>query len=194
MTSRQTKKSSSNKQLRLDRAGPDTIVPSGPAPGLSAVEGSRRTVTSETEKLSHDFERALVLMRAVGDTLRVAQSDSDILSAYVSIVEYLSTLDAAKRLEILARSVQTTEPTSLSDEEISLLSLEEAEKLIAQPKCSRKFLERIASGRFHMTSGDISGTRNRNALVQKLSALIENERTLQTIERLASRNDGHKAT
>ncbi|MBK8251047.1 MAG: hypothetical protein IPK82_00055 [Polyangiaceae bacterium] len=198
MTSRHIKKRSDDKQLQLDEthARAEGGAPSS-APSTTAAEDrtatpQARTRERDTDKAKRDFERALLLMRSLVEPLRIARSDPGTLRTYLLIVEYLSALDVAEVTKILARQTQPTESRPVSDEDLTSLSLDDAEKLLMQVGVTRKFLERLASRRFHMTSGDISGTPNRDVLVQKLASLIENERTLQTIERLASGGEANK--
>lgn len=159
-------------------------------PSLSANAGSEQSPQKATvdvaERMPRSYARAVSVMRSQLNSLRIAGCESDVCRAYQSILDYLSSLDVERVREILEHpSPKDKSFLELSDEQLASLSLDQAISLINVPGATRKFLERLAAHRFFVTPGDLSGTRNREALIEKLHALAGNERTLQTIERLA---------
>lgn len=117
-------------------------------------------------------------------------ADEQVLKAYTALVHYLFKLNDREIAIILGTASQKGRG-SQRDEAISKakdLSLDEVEKLLADPEASRSELEAIAIGRFHVPRGSMRSIGNIENLREKILTFIQNERTHATISEVAKQN------
>ena len=111
------------------------------------------------------------------------------LSAYKKVIRYLKRRSGDEIRGILGIRKQRTRPKShredprISDDEILRLPLEQINQFLASTDVSRKFLERLASVRFGVSTGALSTLHGRAALVDKLRTLVGHEGTHDAISR-----------
>jgi hypothetical protein len=121
--------------------------------------------------------------------LMEAGASDELLDMYRAVVRYLSQMSDDDLSRILhpspARDQEkhTKDIMSLSD--AAALSLDQIEQLVADDKTSRKTLEAIAIGRFQVPRGSMRSFANMNMLREKLTTLVQNERTHLAISSVA---------
>lgn len=156
-----------------------------------------------TSEKNLDFEKQFKELLALHErTLKYLESnksDAVLIQNYKKLQSYLRNLSDDEIFTILnskskkAASNLVQPINELQDCEIAKLTTEQVKKEILKDKVSRKYLERIARVRFGVTKSGASSLPNREAVVEKLHSLINNEETHTTIARLAS-GDGEKQT
>ena len=117
--------------------------------------------------------------------------DPSLLVSYKRLVRYLRSQHADNLSKILG-DVSPRREKAGKEKEVELPAAQISEmpsqvilELALDPKTPRKLLERIADLRFSVTKGALSALRTRDALVEKLRNLIENEATHESIGRAA---------
>lgn len=137
-----------------------------------------------------------LLVRSLSNTLRgleIANSDPALRLAYQQLLDFLTGNDS-KLMEAVFGKCKSKKyeshasGSSVSSDEIAKLSIEDLEKILISNVASKADLAQIAIIRFSVTKGTISRL-SREALRLKLANLIENEKTHQTIGRVASSSD-----
>jgi hypothetical protein len=136
---------------------------------------------------------ARLLNKSLSNVLRgldMANSDPALRLAYRLLLEFLSSNDNQKlvfgRREIGEHKSHSTVCTV--DDDLASLSIEDLEKILSTDDVSKAYLSKIAAIRFSVTRGALSKL-SREALHLKLRNLVENEKTHQTISRVASSSD-----
>ena len=76
-------------------------------------------------------------------------------------------------------------PPTLTADELRSSSLDDIERLVSNDATPRKNLEFVAIQRFSVPRGSMRSFSNRRMLVDKLRALIDNERTHEAIREVA---------
>lgn len=116
----------------------------------------------------------------------------DLLLSYKKLVRYLRSQPKEKLCKILGLLPTKDETETgvskgeMSAAKIAAMDSEEILRLARNPDFPRKQLERIAALRFGVTKGALSALRNKEALVEKINSLVENEATHESITRVAS--------
>jgi len=168
---------------------PDAVGAGPEAPGASEAQHASRGSGARDESRRR-FQRLVDLLKAYFELLKLAQASRGTVDSLGRLVNFLSAADDELIRNILSRAPavpETARPSLvLADEDIRSMPTSEIEALLARPDVRRKTLEQVAAVRFFMTRGELSSTPNRAALIEKLLALVENERTRQTIQKLAS--------
>ena len=121
--------------------------------------------------------------------LKSVELDPTVAKAYRQTIVYLKSRSEEEISNLLKIPKQKTQQTmketdpELSDGEIMNLTGEQIKGLVSSTAVSRKFLERLASKRFGVSTGALSALRNRSALVDKLNTLVGHEGTHDAIAR-----------
>ena len=130
----------------------------------------------------------LKVLTAHFHALVAAGSDETVLRQYSALLRFLKSRKGAFLNDLVHREHGThpsrTSPT-LTDEELRRASLDDIDRLVNDSATSRKNLEFIAIQRFSVPRGSMRSFSNRRMLVDKLRALIANERTHETIGAMA---------
>lgn len=125
-------------------------------------------------------------------TLKYVQSIElapELVQTYKALLHHLRTRTDEQILAMLGKhsgqAAQKRDVASdnLTDEAIGRFTLDEARDQIMMESISRRLLERIAAVRFGVTKGAMSSLKSREALVQKILTLINNEETHNSIAR-----------
>jgi len=132
------------------------------------------------------------LLRSLTHTLRgleIANADPALLMAYQKLLAFLASdeaglYDAIFGKRSISKRENSTSDLAMSDDDIAKLNIEDLEKILLVENISKADLAQIATMRFSVTKGSLSKL-SREALRLKLKNLIENEKTHQTIGRLA---------
>ena len=146
----------------------------------------------DSSKLIKQFKDLLSLHDRTLKYLESNKSDSVLIRDYKCLQSYLRNLSDDEIFTILtpkakkALSTRTQPISELEDCQIENLTVEQVEEELLKDKVTRKYLERIAIVRFGASKGGVSSLRNREAVIEKLHTLINNEQTHKTIARLAS--------
>ncbi|MFA4902562.1 MAG: hypothetical protein WC600_07430 [Desulfobaccales bacterium] len=150
--------------------------------------------TAETSSCDHSaFKKLLKILKLNFEYLERANADQNLLAVYGTLLEYLGNIKYQDLINFLSRKQDRTLfgqqlRTELSEQEISRLSLDDINSIIHDRENTRKDLERIAILRFGMTKGETSKIKNKEILIERLQALIDNERTHESISRQAGKN------
>jgi hypothetical protein len=137
------------------------------------------------------FKDLLALHERTLKYLESNKSDAVLIQNYKKLQSYLRNLSDDEIFTILnSKSKKSAsnfvQPINeLQDNEIEKLTIEQVKEEILNDKISKKYLDRIAGIRFGVTKSGASSL-NREALIEKLQVLISNEKTHDTIARLAS--------
>jgi hypothetical protein len=133
-------------------------------------------------------EVLLKVLTAHYHALVSARSDETLLKEYSALLRFLK-LRKTRSLEDSAHAEHRTDTSrplpTLTAEELRKASLDDIDKLVCDDVTSRKDLEYIAIQRFSVPRGSMRSFSNRRMLVDKLRALIDNERTHETIGAVA---------
>jgi hypothetical protein len=129
--------------------------------------------------------------------LVTASANETMLRQYASLLRFLKSKRGANLREIFADPVVDVTPRtpaySLTEDQISKLSLDELERLANDEATPRKDLECVAIQRFKVPRGSMRSYSNRRMLVDKLRVLISNERAHTTIDTVA-REQGRRSS
>lgn len=122
--------------------------------------------------------------------LEMSKSDPALRVAYQQLLEFLSS-DSNQELVFgkltLIKQTSRVPSTFPTDKEIAKFNTADLEKILSDEEVSKTFLSHIAEIRFSVTRGALSKL-SREALCLKLRNLIENEKTHETISRVARSN------
>lgn len=135
------------------------------------------------------FHEVISLLQKNLKYLELLDLDPVTVKAYKKIIAYLKRRTEKDIAGILGtprkkpRTIASRSDPTMSDEEIGNLSGEQITALLYSPTVSRKFLERLASIRFAVSTGALSALRSRDALVDKLNTLVSHEGTHDAISR-----------
>lgn len=135
------------------------------------------------------FKRVLTLLEYQLKALKKIGVNSDLISVYGSLLQYLRTLNSDQIKVFLERKHVSREERSEDneyDEQLFKLNLDEIKLIVQSEESTRKYLEKIATVRFGMTKGELSSISNRSRLVEQLTMLINNEEAHKSIKRMAS--------
>lgn len=162
--------------------------PDEPVAASASAQAKKRS-----DPLRPRYDKLLSILRATSDVLKTAHCPRTVTDDYVRLLGYLASIDDTQIQRILSPSAapKAGPAASISDDAIRKMSLEDVESLTRSEMTTRATLERVAVLRFFMTRGDISSARNRDALIERLLGMVENERTRFTIHKLAS-GEGRK--
>lgn len=144
-------------------------------------------------ELTVQYQALLKLLASTLKYLEGINVDPSLLKSYRQLLRHLRTRPARSISEILGNARGGPETAEekyerpLSDEEILGLTAKEIVDRALNSKVSRKDLEKIAAVRFGVTRGALSTLRSRDALVEKLRTLIDNEGTHDSIARVAGK-------
>jgi hypothetical protein len=145
----------------------------------------------ETTTRKARFDQALKCIEAYVRALDHVEPNKETIFALKAIVSYLRKLDEGTiNLLIttnrsIAKSVGTpTRHPGPENSVIANMSLRDVETVINSQDSSLSYLKRIAALRFAFAPGALSRLSREN-LIQKLRDTIENEKTHETIGRLA---------
>lgn len=145
-------------------------------------DGDKQEVIRRFRKVVSLHERTLRYLEGV-------EFAPDLLQTYKALLHYLRTRTDDQVLAMLGK--HSTQPTrrrdvisdNLTNEAIARFTLDEARDQVTMKPVSRRLLERIAAVRFGVTKGAMSSLKSRDALVQKILTLINNEETHNSIAR-----------
>jgi hypothetical protein len=130
----------------------------------------------------------LKVLRANYNALVSACSDESVLKQYSALLRFLRS-QPRDFLEAYAQPKRRTDEPLLAPvirgEELQAAPLDELERLVNDDGISRKHLEWVAIERFSVPRGSMRSFSNRQALVEKLRSLIDNERAHQIIGAVA---------
>lgn len=130
----------------------------------------------------------LKVLTAQYKALVAARSDEIVLKQYAALLRFLKSRND-DFLETLAHQKSFAEPSrrlpTLTDDQLCKASLDDLEKLVSDEATARKDLEFIAIERFSVPRGSMRSFSNKQMLVDKLRALISNERAHDTIGAVA---------
>jgi hypothetical protein len=145
------------------------------------------------DQLMRRYGKLLNVLKACSHVLKTAHCPRSVIDDHARLLDYLESIEHSQVQKILSPSaLSKVSPTvSISDDTIRKMSLEDVESLTRSETTTRATLERIAVLRFFTTRGELSSARNRDALIERLIGMIENERTRLTIHKLAS-GEGRK--
>jgi hypothetical protein len=140
---------------------------------------------------TRDTEESAALLKALTahfHSLVAAGGDKTVLEQYSRLLRFLKSARGAF-LEDLehrghSRGHSVGLPT-LTAEDLRGASLDDISRLVNDEATSRKNLEFIAIQRFSVPRGSMRSFSNRRMLVDKLRALIDNERTHEAITEVA---------
>jgi len=137
------------------------------------------------------YTRALSLVEAQIRLLRQGEASSESIEALQAVLAFLRREKEAVVNDIVkqgatapGRRSRSTSSPSLDDETISKMSLTDVELATTDDSVSLANLKRIAAIRFAFAPGALSRVSREN-LAQSLRDSVENERTHETISRLA---------
>ena len=135
------------------------------------------------------YRNFIKVLNAQQRALIEARAPEELLNIYKTVVRYLSDISDEDLRRILHPSAkkQQQKPTkdTISLFEASTLSLDQVERLLADANTSRKTLETIAIARFQVPRGSMRSFANIDRLKEKLTTLVQNERTHLTISSIA---------
>jgi hypothetical protein len=120
--------------------------------------------------------------------LVTAKSDNAVLKRYSALLRFLKSQPSGFLEGYVRVKHRANEPLllpGLSEEDLQNLTLDDLEKIVNDDTTPRRYLERIAIRRFSVPTGSMRSFSNRQSLIDKLSTLIDNERTHQTIGTIA---------
>jgi hypothetical protein len=143
-----------------------------------------------TDHTPEDERRGALLriLTAHYHALIAARSDEGVLKEYSTLLRFLRSGKGSLIGDILRRAHSDHRPQklpTLSDEKLRSASLDDIERMVNDEATQRKDLEFIAIQRFSVPRGSMRSFSNRRMLVDKLRALIDNERTHETIREVA---------
>lgn len=124
--------------------------------------------------------------------LESVKADPELLKVFDHVLRYLNATPYRNMLEgqigyqYWAPHYKTPD-NSILDQNISQLSLEEVQRIIKDERSTRRYLEEIGIFRFGMTKSDVSKTKNKRILIDRLKSIIDNEMTHESIGRQASK-------
>ena len=148
------------------------------------------TMTDRTPDGEEDGGVLLKVLTAQFNALVSARSDEAVLRQYSALLRFLKSRPA-DFLERFAHARHRSDPhpisTGLSEEDVARASLDDLEKLVNDEATPRRDMERIAIQRFSVPRGSMRSFSNKEALVDKLRSLIDNERAHETIGAVARR-------
>lgn len=137
------------------------------------------------------FKDVLLLHERTLRYLESSKSDPNLLKNYKLVNSYLKNLDDSEICSILAPKVKKSapakaqQPHELEDNQIESLTIENIEEILMRGNSPRKYLERIAVVKFGVSKGGVSSLPNRDAVIEKIHTMINNEQSHKTIAKLA---------
>lgn len=151
--------------------------------------------TKDPKSLIQLYHQLLALQERTGKYLQSIGYDPDVLEVHRRLLRHLRTRSDDQVLEILRaapRSVpavgtQEAFRQRIPDRVIEGWTLDDVREHLTKP-LTRQELDQIAAVRFGVTKGALSVLRSRNALLQKLLTLIDNESAHSAIARVIRRN------
>jgi hypothetical protein len=129
----------------------------------------------------------LKVLTAHFNALVSARSDEAVLKQYSALLRFIRSRPA-DFLEDEGYRKRRADPvlkSGLNEENLQRVSLTDLEKLVNDEVTSRRDLERIAIERFSVPRGSMRSFSNKQALIDKLRSLIDNERAHETIGAVA---------
>ena len=144
----------------------------------------------QADKLRAKYKRAVDVIDSYIDALVIAESSKTTIATLRGIVTHLRGLHELAIGEIISanRLAPSKRPKAvvpkIDEATLASMSLSAVEVLVSEPDTSLENLRRLAASRFGFTPGLLSRL-SRKDLIQKISEAVENERTHETIARLA---------
>lgn len=130
----------------------------------------------------------LKVLTAHFKALAAAGSDEAVLKEYGALLRFLKSRDA-NFLESRERAKRRTDlhqrSPKITDEQLREASLDDLDTIIRDEATARCDLEFIAIQRFSVPRGSMRSFSNKQMLIEKLRALISNERAHETIGAVA---------
>jgi len=143
-------------------------------------------VNSETGKKEGSL--LLKVLTAHFKALVSAGSDETVLKQYAALLRFLKS-ERGKFLEssinAKRRSVLPEHSPKITTDQLRGASLDDLDRLVNDDATARRDLEFIAIQRFSVPRGSMRSFSNKHMLVEKLRALISNERAHETIGAVA---------
>jgi hypothetical protein len=127
----------------------------------------------------------LKVLTAHYHSLVSARSDETILKQFSNLLRFLKRQDADFLETSISKKHESSRLPVLTPEELRGASLDDLDKLVNADETTRKDLEFIAIERFSVPRGSMRSFSNKEMLVEKLRALISNERAHDTIGAIA---------
>lgn len=148
----------------------------------------RKKITND--EITADVRMLIKSLSNVLRGLEIANSDPALRLAYQQLLEFLSSngnteLILGKGEKVERKNYATASYTV--DNDLAKLSTGELEEILRTDDVSKAYLSQIATIRFSVTRGAISKL-SLEALRLKLRNLVENEKTHETISRVARNN------
>lgn len=142
-------------------------------------------------ELPIEYRNLFKLLSSTEKYLENLQVEPELLVSYRRLLRYLRSHPAEILPKIMGDSARKADKVSekhepeLSERVVSEMPFHQILELASNPKTARRQLERIATVRFGVTRGGLSTLRTREALIEKLRTLIDNEAAHDSISRAA---------
>ena len=146
--------------------------------------------TENGKGIANEYKKLIKLLENNYKYLLEANANSKILANYKSLLQHLKSRkehDINLIIGASKTSKQSKQKIELSNDQINNLDLEEIQKLLEDKNTSRKIIEFIAIMRFDMTESEAKGISNKQKFVDQIFSIIENEKTHDSIKRIASK-------
>ena len=127
----------------------------------------------------------LKVLTAHYHSLVSARSDETILKQFSNLLRFLKRQNTDFLETSVSKKPESSRLPLLTPEELRGASLDDLDKLVNADATTRKDLEFIAIERFSVPRGSMRSFSNKEMLVEKLRALIRNERAHDTIGAIA---------
>jgi hypothetical protein len=127
----------------------------------------------------------LKVLTAHYHSLVSARSDETVLKQFSNLLRFLKRQDPDFLETSISKKHESSRLPVLTAEELRGASLDDLDKLVNADETTRKDLEFIAIERFSVPRGSMRSFSNKEMLVEKLRALISNERAHDTIGAIA---------
>ncbi len=150
-----------------------------------------------TQSNYYAFKKLIKLLKLNYRILEDSYADKNLLLVYNKLLNHLDKSSYEDIEEFFSENTEIKKnqyvKTELTKNEILNLELDGINRIINEKETTRKSLETIASVRFGMTRGEISQTKNKEKLIEKLQNFIDNEKTHVVIMRQASKTNGYNS-
>ena len=149
-------------------------------------------IESQNSPETLDLYKSLIKVLDINfKALKAANSDQQILDVYGKLIRHLKSQETHEILKIIGRGKSSPKykapSPKIPDAQIEVLTYDEIEALILNESNTRKFVERIGTIKFGLSSNETKGARNKQQLIEKILMLIENQRTHDAIKSLAGK-------
>lgn len=149
----------------------------------------------DAAKRQTQFKKALAVIELHVRSIEQAEANADTIAALKAVLAYLRQVKEPVLAEIFSKIAPARKGSKVAsrieadDATITNMSLGKIEALVRDPSVLLSDLKRLAAVRFAFPPGVLSNL-SRERLIQRLLDTMENEKTHETISRLAGKRDG----